>query len=69
MGFDGESFGCVIIGFLDPLLQVVTVAVEVFLKPCLACEVLHLTWISPKIDQGFANLATCIDTIFVVIRA
>ena len=50
MELDGESFGCDIIGFLDPLPQVFTVAVEVFLKPCLAGQILHFTWISTKID-------------------
>jgi len=69
MRFDGESFGGDIIGFLDPLLQKFTVFVEVFFKTCLACEVLHFAWVSPKIDQRFANLAACIDTIFIVIRA
>ncbi len=58
-----------IIGFLDPLLQEFTVFVEVLFETCLACEVLHFTWVSPKIDQRFANLAALIDTIFVVIRA
>ena len=69
MGLDGESFGCDIIGFLDPLLQEFTVFVEVFFETCLTSEVLHFSWISPKIDQRFANLAACIDTIFIVIRA
>ena len=32
MGLDGESFGCDIIGFLDPLLQEFTVAVKVFFE-------------------------------------
>ncbi|MFT6619913.1 MAG: hypothetical protein ACJASX_002820, partial [Limisphaerales bacterium] len=36
------------------MLQEFTVFVEVFFETCLACEVLHFAWISPKIDQRFA---------------